>query len=123
MNDKGMDNQFSSRQIDVIYLLMQGKSNKEIAKQLNISVRTVEAHLGSIYAKLGVTSRTEAILKLSQNEMWKSTIENFRDDTGSPQFKNNENLSIILSKIKRFFHSLQLPRIGTKTLLRTLIII
>lgn len=68
-------NQFSEREKDVVKLLLQGKSNKQIALELGISVRTVEFHLGNIYAKLGVTSRTEAVLKLSEERLWESTGE------------------------------------------------
>ncbi|RYD03655.1 hypothetical protein N752_18070 [Desulforamulus aquiferis] len=39
-----------------------GLKNKQIANKLFVSVRTVEAHMGNIYSKLGVNSRTEAIL-------------------------------------------------------------
>lgn len=50
----------SERETDVLVLVAQGHPNKEIAQQLLLSVRTVEHHLESIYAKLGVHSRTEA---------------------------------------------------------------
>jgi DNA-binding CsgD family transcriptional regulator len=63
----------SEREQDVARVLLQGKSNKQIALELGISNRTVEFHLGNIYTKLGVTSRTEAILKLAENDLWKST--------------------------------------------------
>jgi DNA-binding CsgD family transcriptional regulator len=66
-------NQFSEREKDVINLLLQGKSNKQISLGLGISNRTVEFHLGNIYAKLGVTSRTEAFLKFTESNLWKST--------------------------------------------------
>ena len=49
-------NPFSERENDVIKLLLQGKSNKQIALDLGISTRTVEFHLSNIYAKLGVSS-------------------------------------------------------------------
>jgi DNA-binding CsgD family transcriptional regulator len=65
--------QFSEREKDVIKLLFQGKSNKQIAFDLGISNRTVEFHLSNIYSKLGVTSRTESFLKLSENYLWEST--------------------------------------------------
>ena len=67
-------NQFSEREKDVIKLLLQGKSNKQIALELSISNRTVEFHLGNIYAKLGVTSRTETFLKFSESNLWESTV-------------------------------------------------
>jgi DNA-binding NarL/FixJ family response regulator len=48
--------------MEVLKLAARGKSNKEIAEELVLSVRTVEAHLGNIFNKLGVGSRTEAII-------------------------------------------------------------
>lgn len=52
----------SEREIDVLRLLAQGLTNKDIAQTLLLSVRTVEAHLRNVYGKLGVHSRTEAAL-------------------------------------------------------------
>lgn len=52
----------SEREDEVLRLLAQGLTNKDIAQGLILSVRTVEAHLRSIFAKLGVRSRTEAAL-------------------------------------------------------------
>jgi len=53
---------FTDREVDVLRLLGQGLTNKDIAQTLILSVRTVDAHLRSIFAKLGVHSRTEAAL-------------------------------------------------------------
>ena len=52
----------SGREMEVLKLTAKGISNKEIAEQLFLSQRTVQAHLGSIFNKLGVASRTEAVL-------------------------------------------------------------
>ncbi|GIK37207.1 MAG: response regulator transcription factor [Anaerolineae bacterium] len=52
----------SEREQEVLALLTQGLSNKEIAQHLYLSVRTVEGHLVNAYGKLGVHSRTEAAL-------------------------------------------------------------
>jgi DNA-binding NarL/FixJ family response regulator len=52
----------SRREREVLTLLAQGLSNKEIAQRLYLSVRTVEGHLVNVYGKLGVHSRTEAAL-------------------------------------------------------------
>jgi LuxR family maltose regulon positive regulatory protein len=60
------DAQLSKREKEVVQLVLQGKSNKQIALALNISVRTVEFHLKNIYAKLQVSSRIELILRLGQ---------------------------------------------------------
>jgi DNA-binding CsgD family transcriptional regulator len=43
----------------VAHLAAAGRSNREIADQLVLSVRTVESHLGSVYRKLGVRSRVQ----------------------------------------------------------------
>ena len=58
--------QFSKREEEVSKLLSQGKSNKQIALELYITESTVESHLTKIYAKLGVSSRAEAIIKLRE---------------------------------------------------------
>ena len=50
------------RELEVLKLAAKGMSNKEIANALVISVRTVQTHLVSIFAKLKVSSRTEAVL-------------------------------------------------------------
>lgn len=52
----------SERESEILELLTEGQSNKTIASRLYLSVRTVEGHLARIYAKLGVHSRTEAML-------------------------------------------------------------
>ncbi|NOZ70677.1 MAG: response regulator transcription factor [Chloroflexi bacterium] len=52
----------TGREQEVLTLLAQGHTNKDIAQTLFLSVRTVEAHLRNIYGKLGVHSRTEAAL-------------------------------------------------------------
>ena len=52
----------SGREMEVLKLTAKGISNKEIAEQLFLSQRTVQAHLGNVFNKLGVASRTEAVL-------------------------------------------------------------
>ncbi|MCL6472212.1 MAG: response regulator transcription factor [Firmicutes bacterium] len=52
----------TDREVEVLTLAARGKTNKEIAEELSVSVRTVEAHLGHIFTKLDVGSRTEAVI-------------------------------------------------------------
>jgi DNA-binding NarL/FixJ family response regulator len=53
--------QLTPRELATLRLTADGKANKEIASELGISERTVKTHLGHLFEKLGVTSRTEAI--------------------------------------------------------------
>lgn len=50
-------------EIKVLALLGRGQSNKEIASKLDCSVKTVKNHLNSMFQKLGVSNRTEAVVK------------------------------------------------------------
>jgi len=50
----------TSRELEVLTLVAQGKSNQEIADELGLSRRTVERHVGDILSRLGVTSRSAA---------------------------------------------------------------
>lgn len=51
----------TSRELEVLHLIVQGVRNGEIAQRLVISIKTVETHLTSLYGKLGVQSRAEVI--------------------------------------------------------------
>jgi NarL family two-component system response regulator LiaR len=53
----------SEREIEVLKLAAEGLNNQDIAAQLCLSVRTVQAHLGHIFSKLKVSSRTEAVVR------------------------------------------------------------
>jgi DNA-binding NarL/FixJ family response regulator len=53
--------QLTPREMATLRLMADGRSNKEIANALEISERTVKTHLGHLFGKLGVTSRTEAV--------------------------------------------------------------
>lgn len=55
--------QLTDREIEVLKLAARGMTNREIARELTISVRTAQAHLSHIFGKLGVGSRTEAVLR------------------------------------------------------------
>jgi DNA-binding NarL/FixJ family response regulator len=61
-DDEPADNfGLSPREIDVLRLIANGGRNREIAEELFLSVRTVERHIANLYAKLGVSGRSEAI--------------------------------------------------------------
>jgi NarL family two-component system response regulator LiaR len=54
--------QLSPRELQIMELAARGLRNKAIADELGISIRTVEGHFNSIFSKLGVSSRIEAVL-------------------------------------------------------------
>lgn len=54
------------RQLEVLRAAIQGKSNKAIAEELDLSVHTVKAHLSAAMRVLGVTNRTEAVFRAAQ---------------------------------------------------------
>ena len=117
-------NQFTDREKDVVKLLLQGKSNKQIALELSISNRTVEFHLGNIYTKLEVTSRTEAVLKLTESRLWEST----GDDENRTQVKstvdvNDESLENGVKPISRRIPMRNLFYIIGGVLLTTLLVV
>lgn len=59
----------SDREYEVLLLLAEGYSNKEIAKRLFVSPNTVKTHLGRLYSKLEVSRRTQAIHKAKSLQM------------------------------------------------------
>jgi DNA-binding NarL/FixJ family response regulator len=54
------------RQTDVLALLLQGKPNKLIARELGVSVETIKDHVAAVLKALGVNSRTQAVLAVGQ---------------------------------------------------------
>ena len=68
---EGMADYLSERELEVLKLAAKGMSNKEIAAQLSLSVRTIQSHLSHIFDRLGVSSRTEAVLR-ALKEGWLS---------------------------------------------------
>ena len=58
---------FTGREHEVLELMAQGKENAEIAACLVISEQTVKFHVGNIYTKMGVTSRTAAVVEAIRN--------------------------------------------------------
>jgi DNA-binding NarL/FixJ family response regulator len=56
-------NKLTSRELEVLSLLAQGKTNQDIAEELLISKATAKVHVQHIIAKLGVSDRTQAIVR------------------------------------------------------------
>lgn len=61
-----VDGVLSPRELEVITLAAKGQPTKEIAYLLDISMRTVQFHMSSIFKKLEVSSRTEAVARALQ---------------------------------------------------------
>ena len=55
--------EFTEREQEVLNLLKQGLSNKEISTTLCISMHTTKIHVASVYKKLGATNRVQALVK------------------------------------------------------------
>jgi LuxR family maltose regulon positive regulatory protein len=56
----------SQRELEVLHLMALGRTNQQIAQQLIVAPGTVKAHTASIYRKLDVTNRTEAVARARQ---------------------------------------------------------
>jgi len=50
------------RELDILALLSEGRSNRDISRHLYLSEKTVKAHLAAVFRKLGVTNRTQAAM-------------------------------------------------------------
>ena len=70
--------QLSERELEVLKLAARGMTNQEIADQLVLSIRTVQTHLSNIFGKMGVGSRTEAVLQ-ALKKGWLSLEDTLRD--------------------------------------------
>jgi DNA-binding NarL/FixJ family response regulator len=52
----------TKRELDILALLAEGRSNREISRHLYLSEKTVKAHLAAVFRKLNVTNRTQAAM-------------------------------------------------------------
>jgi NarL family two-component system response regulator LiaR len=57
----------TERELEVLKLAATGMTNKEISDELCVSIRTVQAHLSAVFGKMGVGSRTEAVVQALRN--------------------------------------------------------
>jgi DNA-binding NarL/FixJ family response regulator len=55
--------------VEVLRSIARGSTNKEVARQLTISTKTVGRHIENIYAKIGVSSRSAAALFAMENQL------------------------------------------------------
>jgi DNA-binding NarL/FixJ family response regulator len=69
------------RQTDVLGLLLQGKPNKLIARELGLSVETVKDHVAAVLRALNVSSRTQAVLAVSQMTQKQGGAQAWRPST------------------------------------------
>ncbi len=67
--DRPPAEELTRREVDVMKMLAQGNSNKEIAHELNLGIRTVESYVSNILSKFGVRSRTEAVVYALNNHI------------------------------------------------------
>ena len=58
--------QLTERELEVLKLAAKGMSNRDIARHLTLSIRTVQAHLSTVFSKMQVGSRTEAVVQALQ---------------------------------------------------------
>lgn len=69
VTEEEVGEKLTARELQVVQLAARGMRNKAIAAELGISVRSVEARFGSVFAKLGVSSRVQAILHALANDL------------------------------------------------------
>ena len=113
--------EFSQREWQVAGLLLEGKSNKQIALALKIAESTVEFHLKNIYARLEVDSRVAAILKLQETTgvLGDSIVAEtgqmamIKISHGELETRSHDNSKMInrisLAEIFRFFVTYKVP--------------
>jgi DNA-binding CsgD family transcriptional regulator len=66
----------TKREVEVLTLVIEGKSSKEVADQLFVSKRTVDFHLANIYQKLDVTNRVQAFREATRRGLISFSIGN-----------------------------------------------
>ncbi len=59
-SDAAIPDRLTARELEVLRLVASGRSNREIAQQLVLSLRTVERHINNLYAKIGARGKADA---------------------------------------------------------------
>jgi DNA-binding NarL/FixJ family response regulator len=78
LNQIYLDKRISKREQEIFELILFGKSNHEIEKELNISLNTVKNHIQNIYTKLNVRSRTKLMQLVTQKSHVNSNTKPLR---------------------------------------------
>jgi len=91
-------NELSERELGILKLVATGASNKEIAQKLFISSNTVKVHLRNIFAKIGVTSRTEAAMYAVHTGLVETEMVQILSQNASLQNSGNSGLPIDSAK-------------------------
>lgn len=68
-NDRHPHEELTDRELEILLLLAQGKSNQEIADELFIALKTVKTHVSNLLSKLEVQDRTQAVIYAFQNKL------------------------------------------------------
>ncbi len=82
-----MKHNLSKREEEVWGLIAMGKTTKEIAKELKISVSTANTYIRRLYKKLGVTNRSEASFLFGQVKWWEYFVKRNSDFWESEEVK------------------------------------
>lgn len=69
-NDEQLHHQLTEREMEVLKLMTEGKSNQEIADELFIALKTVKVHVSNILSKLEVNDRTQAVIYAFKNHLF-----------------------------------------------------
>ncbi len=68
--DKNLKNNLTARELEVLKLLIDGKTNSQIAQEIIVSTNTAKAHVGNILTKMHVTDRVQAAVKAVRANMF-----------------------------------------------------
>jgi LuxR family maltose regulon positive regulatory protein len=66
---QGLIEPLSERELEVLQLIVAGKSNREIARELIVTLGTVKKHINNIFGKLAVHSRTQAVARARERDL------------------------------------------------------
>lgn len=70
-NDVALHEELTSREMEILLLMAEGKSNQEIADDLFIALKTVKTHVSNVLSKLQVQDRTQAVIYAFKHELVK----------------------------------------------------